>query len=118
MVLQLVFKAPRGHRQEWNNFALRTQEWILEDIKKHCLDPKLSDDGVGGGGGDWFMSYLREAHREMYDDIDHSDGTALAKMKNAIGESGKKYKIGSISVPSCEEGFQRIVKEMDELTSQ
>lgn len=59
----LYSKLQEDDRQEWNNFALRTQEWILEDIKKHCLDPKLSDDGIGGG--DWFMSYLREAHREM-----------------------------------------------------
>ena len=43
--------------------AIRVREWALDDIAKHSADPKLSDDDIGGG--EWFLAYLRQCHREM-----------------------------------------------------
>jgi hypothetical protein len=43
--------------------AIRVREWALDDIAKHAADPKLSDDDIGGG--EWFLAYLRQCHREM-----------------------------------------------------
>ena len=43
--------------------ATHARQWALDDVAKHCENPKLSDDEIGGG--DWFVSYLRQCHREM-----------------------------------------------------
>jgi hypothetical protein len=49
--------------QELRDMAIRVREWALDDIAKHAADPKLSDDDIGGG--EWFLAYLRQCHREM-----------------------------------------------------
>lgn len=102
--------------EELRELAVAAREWVLGDIKTHCTDPKHSDDEIGGG--EWFLSYLREAFRDIYDDIDHTDPTALLHKKYAAGESCgtlKKHKIGEITIPSCSDGFQRILDEMPRL---
>ena len=49
--------------RELRDMAIRVREWALDDIAKHSADPKLSDDDIGGG--EWFLAYLRQCHREM-----------------------------------------------------
>eukprot|EP00957_Ditylum_brightwellii_P169635 12911889-Ditylum_brightwellii.AAC.1 len=85
------------------------KSWALEDIKRHLDDPKGSDSEHGGG--EWFLAWLRSAHRDIYDDIDRSDPTELLKRKFMAGESDgrpRKHKIGDINVPSCADGFNHI----------
>ena len=48
---------------ELRNMAIRARQWAVDDITQQCDDPKQSDDEVGGG--DWFLAYLRQCHREM-----------------------------------------------------
>lgn len=52
-----------GNCQELGEIATHARQWALDDIAKHCENPKLSDDEIGGG--DWFVSYLRQCRREM-----------------------------------------------------
>ena len=49
--------------EELREMSIRAREWALDDIAKHSADPKLSDDDIGGG--EWFLAYLRQCHREM-----------------------------------------------------
>mmetsp|Transcript_20602 Transcript_20602/g.38909 ORF Transcript_20602/g.38909 Transcript_20602/m.38909 type:complete len:306 (+) Transcript_20602:1439-2356(+) len=49
--------------QELRNMSIHARQWALNDIAQHCKNPKLSDDEIGGG--DWFLAYLRQCHREM-----------------------------------------------------
>lgn len=80
------------------------------------MDPKNADDEIGGG--EWFLAYLRKAHRDIYDDIDHADATALLHKSSVTGEiSLKKHKIGNIAIPSCKDGIGRIVEELSQLSS-
>jgi hypothetical protein len=95
--------------QEIRDFACHVRDWALSDIAKHCDNPKLNDDEVGGG--EWFLAYLRQCHREIYDDIDRSDCAELLCKRNVQGEK-KKHKIGDINIPSCTDGFQLIKDEL------
>merc|ERR1712216_886982 len=99
--------------QEPRDMGVQIRQWALNDIAKQCDNPKSSDDEIGGG--DWFIAYLRQCHRDIYDDIDICDPPALLRKQNAIGESNKKYKIGDISIPSCMEGFRLITDELSRL---
>ena len=92
--------------------AKAAQDWTLKKIQRNSLDPKGSDDT--DCGGEWFEAYLHAVHRDIYDDIDVSDCTQLLKknkMKSLTG--GKKYNIGKITVPSCKDGFDEILKSFD-----
>jgi hypothetical protein len=95
--------------QELRDFACQVRDWALNDITKHCDNPKMNDDEVGGG--EWFLAYLRQCHREIYDDIDRSDCAELLRKRNVQGEK-KKHKIGDIKIPSCTDGFQLIKDEL------
>ena len=88
--------------------AIQTQSWVLETIRHRSTDPKGSDDPQCGG--EWFEAYLRAAHRDIYDDIDLFDSTVLLqKSKIKSLTSARKYNIGKIKIPSCQEGFQEIL---------
>ena len=95
--------------QELRDFACHVRDWALNDIARHCDNPKLNDDEVGGG--EWFLAYLRQCHREIYDDIDRSDCAELLRKRNVQGEK-KKHKIGDINIPSCTAGFRLIKDEL------
>jgi len=62
------------------------------------------------------VGWLRAAHREIYDDIDHSDCAELLSQKWAKSldakNSGKshKYNLGELHVPSCQQGFEEIAQ--------
>ena len=84
---------------------------IMEDIRRQSMDPKNADDEFGG---DWFLAYLRQCHRDVYDDIDHTDPVELLKKTSAQSISGQsKHKIGNISIPSMVAGFDIINQEME-----
>ena len=92
--------------------AHAVKKWTLHAIHTRAADPKGADDPEGGG--EWFTGWLRAVHRDIYDDIDHSDCGELLTLKWAKslgvskGQTQKKYNLGEISVPSCEEGFKEI----------
>ena len=49
--------------QELRDMATQAATWALDDIARQCENPKLSDDEVGGG--EWFLAYMRQCHREV-----------------------------------------------------
>jgi hypothetical protein len=97
------------------SFAEKVTEWTLRRIRYVSQDPKLHDDLKTGG--DWFGGYLRAAHREIYDDIDHTDVAELLTRNKMPSQSGSRaYAIGNIEVPSCEDAFAEIVQRFDEVS--
>ena len=52
-----------GKCKDLHEMAADIRKWVLDDIVEHCANPKLSDDEIGGG--EWFLAYLRQCHREM-----------------------------------------------------
>ena len=90
--------------------AMSAREWILGRIKQHAVDPKSADDPLCGG--EWFEAYLKTMHREIYDDIDTLDCSALLRKNNMKSESytGRKYNIGKIQIPSCEDAYKTITQ--------
>jgi len=107
--------AEKCHSRELRELADDARKWALEDIAKHCDNPKMSDDEIGGG--EWFLAYLRQCHRDIYDDIDRTDPTILLRKNYVPGDSGRKHKIGDIAVPSCQEGFRFIQSSFNEKKS-
>ena len=99
-----------GCHDELKDMAAHIKEWTLSNIAKQCNNPKQADNEIGGG--EWFMAYLRECHRDIYEDIDRSDPQELLRKINAAGTT-KKHKVGDITIPSCTEGFKMITKEME-----
>lgn len=113
---QLFHSLQEDGESDLGNLANSAREWILNDCERQCFDPKHADDEIGGG--EWFLAYLREVHRDIYDDIDHTDATALLHKSSVVGEiSMKKHKVGDITIPSCKEGFDKIVEELPRLSS-
>ena len=91
--------------------ATSIKNMILENIRRQSMDPKRADDEFGG---DWFLAYLRQCHRDVYEDIDHADPVELLKKTSAQSISGySKHRIGNIIIPSCEQGFEIINQEME-----
>ena len=86
--------------------------WTLDCIHDKAADPKGRDDPEGGG--EWFVGWLRAVHRDIYDDIDHSDCGELlrakqaASLKNPPGGKKYRYNLAEITVPGAEMGFQEI----------
>jgi len=113
---QLFHSLQDDEESDLSDLANAAREWVLNDCEKQCRDPKNADDEIGGG--EWFLAYLREVHRDIYDDIDHTDATALLHKSSVTGEiSLKKHKIGNITIPSCKDGIVRILEELPRLSS-
>ena len=96
------------HRKK-KQLADAARAWSLDSIRANAQDPKGGDDPEGGG--EWFVGWMRAVHRDIYDDIDHSDCGELlrAKWAASLGASAcKKYDLSSMTVPSCEAGFHDI----------
>eukprot|EP00746_Dinoflagellata_sp_MGD_P014725 gnl/MRDRNA2_/MRDRNA2_132423_c0_seq1.p1 gnl/MRDRNA2_/MRDRNA2_132423_c0~~gnl/MRDRNA2_/MRDRNA2_132423_c0_seq1.p1 ORF type:complete len:342 (-),score=62.48 gnl/MRDRNA2_/MRDRNA2_132423_c0_seq1:26-907(-) len=94
--------------------AKAVQGFVLSAVQHLLQDPKGNDDAEAGG--EYFGAWLREVHRELYDDIDHTDLAVLLQRQWMHSESdensGKKRKrhdIGSITVPGVEEAFKEIM---------
>jgi len=96
--------------KDLNDIARDIKKWLGASITYQCKDPKEADNEIGGG--DWFLAYLRECHRDIYEDIDLSDPEDISKRTSIQGET-KKHKIGAIKIPSCVDGFQMITGELD-----
>ena len=106
--------------EEPSRVATAAREWTVAKVKQHCSDPKAFDDPQCGG--EWFCAYLYHAHRDIYVDIDHSDPTVLLQKNHMKSlSSGRKYNIGKIRIPSCEDAFTEILEhfgmiDMDDKT--
>jgi len=98
--------------------AIAIKNWILDSIQRNMNDPKASDDKECGG--EWFASYLRAVHREIYDDIDTSDAAVLIQkkyMKSLTSGRLKKYNIGKIRIPSAKDAFKEVLARFGERES-
>jgi hypothetical protein len=109
-----------GHHQpnSRRSVALAIKNWIIDSIHSNMDDPKGSDDEECGG--EWFASYLRAIHRDVYDDIDNSDSAVLLQknyMKSLSGRMLKKHNIGKIRIPSAKDAFEEILARFGEQES-
>jgi hypothetical protein len=88
------------------------QKWMQKCVLDLLADPKNIDET-----GDYFNVYLRECHRNIYDDIDKSDSaevrsaTYLASEKH--GNSKKhRHNVGEIQIPHMDAAFEKL-RELD-----
>lgn len=100
---------------EFAELVASAKSRVLEQIAYIAEDPKGHDDQENGG--EWFVAFLREVHRNIYDDIDRSDPAEVVRSKFMTSESGegktkadRRHKIGEIKMPSCEESFAEFLQ--------
>merc|ERR1712066_849845 len=72
--------------------------WYHEAVSELLSDPKHTD-----AEGDYFYAWLRECHREVYDDIDTSDPAKIRDADWVRSESSDakkdRYKVKDITIP-------------------
>jgi hypothetical protein len=63
-------------------------------------------------GGKWFEAFLRAIHRDIYNNIDLSDSSVLLQKNYMKSEEHNRWKqnIGKIQIPSCQDGFDKILE--------
>ncbi|CAE7580554.1 unnamed protein product [Symbiodinium natans] len=83
------------------------QEWYLAAVSHMLQDPKRADDD-----GDYFLAWLRECCREVYDDVDRTDPKELRSMKKvrSVKNKSKRYNLAGIRIPSMEEAFRELAE--------
>jgi len=66
--------------------------------------------GKGDASGDYFVQWLREAHRDIYKQVDRSDPSKLRNAKLVASETNKKQKLNleDINIPDIEAAFAEI----------
>merc|ERR1712224_300812 len=62
-----LFAGFRARGGEAARLAEDARDWALKSIRHLAADPKGHDDPETGG--EYFAAWLREVHREIYDDI-------------------------------------------------
>jgi len=81
-------------------------------IASFSADPKGNDDQ--DFGGEWFLAWLRQVHREVYDDIDRSDPSKILQRQWMASESreGRKrrHQVGDVKIPTCQAAFTEILE--------
>ena len=89
-------------------FATSVLDYILTRIRSFGSAPKQNDDK--NGGGEWFANYLRAVHRDIYDDIDHSDAAKLlsAGKVSSLSHPRRKHDLSRIVVPGAARAFDKI----------
>jgi len=84
------------------------QSWFRTSVMQLLGDPKEWDLE-----GDYFVHWLRECHREIYDDIDTSDPEELRSLHWAQSEEHPKsrkhrYNLREIRIPGIEDAFKEL----------
>jgi len=86
------------------------QKWWRGAVQHLLADPKGAEVD-----GDYFIAWLREVHRKIYDDIDRSDPEELLSMDWAPSEAhpnSKKHRhhLKPIGIPGVEDAFKELAK--------
>lgn len=84
--------------------------WWAAEVNGLLADPKAADPC-----GDYFKAWLRECHREIYDDVERADPQELRDSKFAPSlahPKSRKYRhnLREITIPPLEEAWAEIVK--------
>jgi len=92
--------------------AAAAKQWAIDTVEHISLDPKGHDDQENGG--EWFLAWLRETHRDIYDDIDKSapNEVLTREWMQSETEDGKRnrHQVGSIKMPSCKRAFDEVLQ--------
>eukprot|EP00121_Abeoforma_whisleri_P003958 Awhi_evm1s3571 len=107
----LVSLVRNSGSKEMRQLAKDAEKWYLEAIRLLLSDPKENDEE-----GDFFKIYLRECHREIYNDVDISDPLKLktSKWAKSVSKPGQKYDLSQIGIPNLKESFL-LFKELDKI---
>lgn len=81
------------------------REWYRGAVEKFLQDTKGADTE-----GDYFAAYLRECHRKIYDDIDHSTPEELrdafwVPSRAAPRDRARRHRLGDIRIPDGAAAF-------------
>lgn len=91
-----------------NDVVSAARQWFAASVKHLLADPKDNDPE-----GDYFIAWLRECHRNIYDDIDTSDPAELksltwAESEEHPGSKKHRYNIKDIRMPNYEAAFSEL----------
>jgi len=90
------------------NVVDAAQAWVQSSMKELL-------GGRADPSGDYFSSWLREGHPEIYHDIDHSDAGKMRRAKSMPsfshpGSKAHRHNLEDISIPNVEETFAELRK--------
>lgn len=95
----------RPKAQETSELVTKAQRWYLQEVEAFLQDVKGNDQD-----GDHFFAYLREVHREIYDDVDSNHASASPHVPSLSKPFGQKfYNLGEIKMPSFDEAMREIL---------
>ena len=86
-------------------FVDAVRSWYLTATDRLLADPKDADIE-----GDFFLAWLRECHREIYDDIDTTDPAELRRLRWAASETNRRrrHELRNIRIPAIEHAFAEL----------
>jgi len=84
------------------------EAWYTSAVESFLADPKAGDDD-----GDYFVAWLREVHRDIFDDIDRTDPEEIVKSTWAKSQAHPKskkhrHKLGDITIPDFDAAFAEL----------
>lgn len=82
--------------------------WYLDSAKQLLAHAK------GDGSGDYFVAFLRQAHRDIYDDIDVRDPEELTKKtwvssKSHPNSKKHRHNLQNIRIPNFKQAFSELL---------
>lgn len=97
--------AERVRRAGAGQVVEAARRWWSESVDRLLSNPKERDPE-----GDYFIAWLRECHREVYDDVDTSDPRELRSSHWAKSKSRRKHRhdLRGIKIPGFEAAFAEI----------
>ncbi|CAJ1418079.1 unnamed protein product [Effrenium voratum] len=98
--------AERLRQRGLGDLADAAQSWYISEVLNMLQDPKHEDQE-----GDYFMAFLREAYREIYDDISHDQqDIRSAQQVPRLSNPSKLHQLGNIVIPAFEDAMQEILR--------
>lgn len=91
-----------------HEFVKAARAWYLDSAKQLLAHSK------GDGSGDYFVAFLRQAHRAIYNDIDVRDPEELAKqtwVSSKSHPSSKKHRhnLQNVRIPNFKQAFSELL---------
>jgi hypothetical protein len=89
-------------------FVCAAKDFFRESVGNSLVDPKKADPT-----GDIFAAWLRACHRQVWDDIDHTDATKLQRkgVARSKADPSRQYNLKDIQPPEVEQAFAEITAQ-------
>jgi len=100
--------AERLRQASAGDLVAAAEAWYTSAVESFLADPKTGDND-----GDYFIAWLREVHRNIFDDIDRTDPEEIVKSTWAKSQAHPKskkhrHKLGDITIPDFDAAFAEL----------